>query len=39
MIHDAFNSLAIQFPDKVYVTPGTKGGPPLAYIDAKNLEL
>jgi len=39
MIHDAFNSLAIQFPDKVYVTPGTRGGPPLAYIDAKNLEL
>lgn len=38
MIHDAFNSLAIQFPDKVYVTPGTRGAP-LAYIDVKRLEL
>lgn len=39
VIHDAFNSLAIQFPDKVYVTPSAKGGPPLAYIDSENLEL
>ncbi|MEM0329554.1 MAG: hypothetical protein QXW02_04150 [Nitrososphaerota archaeon] len=39
MMHDAFNSLAIQFPDKVYVTPGSRGGSPLAYIDVRSLEL
>ena len=38
-IHDAFNSLAIQFPDKIYVMPGAEGKSPLAYIDTKDLEV
>jgi len=38
-IHDAFNSLAIQFPDKIYVMPGVKGRAPLAYMDTKDIEV
>ena len=38
-IHDAFNSLAIQFPDKIYVMPGARGKSPLTYIDTKDLEV
>ena len=38
-IHDSFNSFAIQFPDRIYVTPGASGRLGLAYIDTRNLEI
>jgi len=38
-IHDSFNSFALQFPDKIYVTPGSGGRSSLAYIDVRNLEI
>ena len=38
-IHDSFNSFALQFPDKIYVTPGSGGKSSLAYIDVRNLEI
>ncbi len=37
-IHDAFNSLALQFPDKIYVTPGG-GNVNIAYINTEELEI
>ncbi|MDW8021680.1 MAG: hypothetical protein RMI78_03505 [Nitrososphaerota archaeon] len=37
-IHDAFNSLALQFPDKIYVTPGG-GDINIAYINTEELEI
>lgn len=37
-IHDAFNSLALQFPDKIYVTPGG-GDVNIAYINTEELEI
>lgn len=37
-IHDAFNSLALQFPDKIYVTPGRKDAN-IAYINVRDLDL
>jgi len=38
-IHDSFNSFALQFPDKIYVSPGPGGRSSLAYIDIRNLEI
>jgi len=38
-IHDSFNSLALKFPDKVYVAPGGEGGVSLAYINVEEIEI
>lgn len=38
MIHNSFNSLALQFPDKIYVAPGS-GDTNIAYIDVRELEI
>ncbi|MCD6341756.1 MAG: hypothetical protein J7L83_02760 [Thaumarchaeota archaeon] len=38
-IHDAFNSLALQFPDKIYVTPIGKENINIAYINVEDLEI
>ncbi len=37
-IHDTFNSLALQFPDKIYVMPG-KENVNIAYINTEDLDI
>lgn len=37
-IHDVFNSLALQFPDKIYVMPGGRDAN-IAYINTEELEI
>jgi len=37
-IHDVFNSLALQYPDKIYVMPGRQNAN-IAYINTEDLEV
>ena len=38
-IHDAFNSLALRFPDKIYVSPGTGKTINIAYMNLNETEI
>jgi len=39
MIHGSFNSLALKFPDKIYVIPGRKKNMNIAYINVEEIEV
>ncbi|MEM1584212.1 MAG: hypothetical protein QXF28_05940 [Nitrososphaerota archaeon] len=39
MIHDVFNSLAIRFPDKIYISPAPSGSINVAKIDLTDTEI
>ena len=38
-IHSSFNSLALKFPDKIYVIPGRKRNMNIAYINVEEIEV
>ena len=38
-IHSSFNSLALKFPDKIYVIPGRKRNMSIAYISVEEIEV
>ena len=38
-IHSSFNSLALKFPDKIYVIPGRKKNMNIAYINVEEIEV
>jgi len=38
-IHSSFNSLALKFPDKIYVIPGRKRNMSVAYISVEEIEV
>ncbi len=39
MVHDAFNSLALRFPDKIYVAPGAGKTINIAYMNLSETEI